>query len=189
MRRWAMLHLPRPPPPQFRLLLLPCGAFLSSPLRVRTHHRHLPWTRPATTRPTFSAFLRPLPAPLWGRWWKEHGPGLVGCTLLVDSATYTTRVKLHGGPSATAQLSSVALLDSGSPASFINESVVQQMLDVNALPCRHSRLSGLIMGWLWRRPCPSNPRFSSPLRDLHQRRGIHCFAGDLDVNCADFLPP
>ena len=51
----------------------------------------------------------------------------------MDSNLYTTRVKLHSGPTATAQHSCIALLDSRSPASFINETVVQQMLDAGAL--------------------------------------------------------
>lgn len=70
----------------------------------------------------------PLPASVL-----EYGPDLVGGTLLVDNNTFTTRVKLHSGPSATAQHTCTALLDSGSPASFVSETVVQAMQQAGAL--------------------------------------------------------
>ena len=89
---------------------------------------HAPGDHSAEVLHVASPSAGSLPAPLL-----EHGPDLVGGTLLVDSNSYTTRVKLHSGPTATAQHSCIALLDSGSPASFINETVVQQMLEAGAL--------------------------------------------------------
>ena len=52
----------------------------------------------------------------------EHGPDLVGGKVSVDPATFTTRVALHCGPSATTPAKCVSLLDSGSPQTFIRES-------------------------------------------------------------------
>ena len=89
---------------------------------------HAPGDHSAEVLHVVSPSAGSLPAPLL-----EHGPDLVGGTLLVDSNLYTTRVKLHSGPTATEQHSCIALLDSRSPASFINETVVQQMLDAGAL--------------------------------------------------------
>lgn len=37
-----------------------------------------------------------------------QGPDLIGGTLLMNSNSYTTRVRLHGGPTARALLSTVA---------------------------------------------------------------------------------
>ena len=71
----------------------------------------------------------------------EHGPDLVGGTLLIDSDSYTTRVWLHGGPTATSQLPRVALLDSGSPASFVTYSVVTAMIAAGALTPGSIRVS------------------------------------------------
>lgn len=88
----------------------------------------------------------------------EYGPDLVGGTLLVDSSNYTTRVKLHSGPSATSQLSCSALLDSRSPASFVSDSVVERMLDSGALSSRCIRVSPPRnwLGWFWRWAASTN---------------------------------
>lgn len=51
---------------------------------------------------------------------REQEPDLLGGTLLMDSDSYTTRVRLHGGPTATLSLLTTALLDTGFPASFVN---------------------------------------------------------------------
>lgn len=45
----------------------------------------------------------------------EHGPCLVGRTVSIDYAYFCTRVTLHRGPTATAQLACVNLPDTGFP--------------------------------------------------------------------------
>ena len=62
----------------------------------------------------------------------EHGPDLVGGKVSVDPATFTTRVALHCGPSATTPAKCVSLLDSGSPQTFIRESMWEHMKQVGA---------------------------------------------------------
>ena len=49
----------------------------------------------------------------------EHGPELTGGKVLVDHSSFTTTVSIHGGRKATKKHKSVALLDSGSPSSFV----------------------------------------------------------------------
>ena len=71
----------------------------------------------------------------------EQGPDLVGGTLLMDSDSYTTRIRLHGGPTASSSLLTTALLDTGSPVSFVSDSVVDSMIAGGALSAncvRHS---------------------------------------------------
>ena len=62
----------------------------------------------------------------------EHGPDLVGGKVSVDPATFTTRVALHCGPYATTPAKCVSLLDSGSPQTFICESMWEHMKQVGA---------------------------------------------------------
>ena len=62
----------------------------------------------------------------------EHGPDLVGGKVSVDPATFTTCVALHCGPSATTPAKCVSLLDSGSPQTFIRESMWEHMKQVGA---------------------------------------------------------
>ncbi len=49
----------------------------------------------------------------------EQGPGLVGGVITVDDKSYTTQIQTHCG-SATSTFGCVALLDTGSPQSFIS---------------------------------------------------------------------
>ena len=57
----------------------------------------------------------------------EHGPCLIGGTISIDDPTFTTRVQIHSGTTARARYACVALLDTGSPASFIHEQAWEQM--------------------------------------------------------------
>ena len=62
----------------------------------------------------------------------EHGPDLVGGNVSVDPASFTTRVALHCGPYATTRAKCVSLLDSGSPQTFIKESMWTHMKKIGA---------------------------------------------------------
>ena len=62
----------------------------------------------------------------------EHGPCLVGGVVTVDDASFTTRVKIHAGP-AKSQYGCAALLDSGSPATFINSNAVGTLKAMGAI--------------------------------------------------------
>ena len=50
----------------------------------------------------------------------EHGPGLSNGIVTVDEVSFTTRIKVHSGPSATSRYGLEALLDIGSPQTFIS---------------------------------------------------------------------
>ena len=50
----------------------------------------------------------------------EHGPGLSSGIVTVDDASFTTRIKVHSGPSASNRYGLVARLDTGSPQTFIS---------------------------------------------------------------------
>ena len=45
----------------------------------------------------------------------EHGPGLSNGIATVDEASFTTRIEVHNGPSASSRYGLEALLDIGSP--------------------------------------------------------------------------
>ncbi len=57
----------------------------------------------------------------------EHGPCLTGGVLTVDDSSFTTKVLVHSGPTATKRCTLVALLDTGSPQSFITATAVEQL--------------------------------------------------------------
>ena len=50
----------------------------------------------------------------------EHGPGLPSGIVTVDDASFTTRTKVHSGPSASNCYGLIALPDTGSPQTFIS---------------------------------------------------------------------
>ena len=50
----------------------------------------------------------------------EHGPSLSNGITTVDDASFTTRIQVHSGPSASSRYSLVALLDTGSLQAFIS---------------------------------------------------------------------
>ncbi|CAB1107122.1 unnamed protein product [Ectocarpus sp. CCAP 1310/34] len=56
----------------------------------------------------------------------EHGPGLVDGIVTVDDASQSTKVRIHSG-SATSGYRCGALLDSGSPATFVNRNALGNM--------------------------------------------------------------
>ena len=57
----------------------------------------------------------------------EHGPCLTSVILTVDDAWFTTEVLVHSGPTAAKRCKLVALLDTGSPQSFITTDAVEQL--------------------------------------------------------------
>ena len=62
----------------------------------------------------------------------EHGPCLVDGIVTVHDDTFTAKVKVHAGP-AKAQYGCAALLDSGSPATFIDSNAVATLRALNAI--------------------------------------------------------
>ena len=58
----------------------------------------------------------------------EYGPELTGGKVSVDCSSFTTTVSIHGGRKATKKYKSVALLDSGSPSSFVTQAVIDETL-------------------------------------------------------------
>ena len=58
----------------------------------------------------------------------EYDPELTGGKVSVDRSSFTTAVSINGGRKATKKYKSVALLDSGSPSSFVTHAVVDEML-------------------------------------------------------------
>ena len=57
----------------------------------------------------------------------EHGPCLTGGVVTVDDSSFTTKVLVHSGPHATTRCDLVALLDTGSPQSFITAAAVKHL--------------------------------------------------------------
>lgn len=62
----------------------------------------------------------------------EQGPSLVDGVVTMDDASHTTRVRLHGG-NATVGYRCDALLDSGSPATFITSNALGTMVASGAI--------------------------------------------------------
>ena len=62
----------------------------------------------------------------------EQGPDLIGGVVTVDDVTFTTLPSLTSGASATSQFRCRALLDTGSPQSFIHQGVFEQMVATGA---------------------------------------------------------
>ena len=58
----------------------------------------------------------------------EYGPELTEGKASVDHSSFTTSVIINGGRKATKKYKSVALLDSGSPSSFVTQAVIDEML-------------------------------------------------------------
>ena len=57
----------------------------------------------------------------------EHGPSLLGGIVTVDDASFTTRIKIHSGPTATIRYRLITLLDTGSRQTFITAEVWARM--------------------------------------------------------------
>ena len=62
----------------------------------------------------------------------EHGPCLVDGIITLDYASFTTKIAVHGGANAVAPYDCVALLDTGSPQTFIRPDVLNRMLSAGA---------------------------------------------------------
>ena len=62
----------------------------------------------------------------------EHGPGLSSGVATVDDASFTIRIKVHIGPSASSRYGLVALLEAGSPQAFISAEAWACMKHSNA---------------------------------------------------------
>ena len=62
----------------------------------------------------------------------KHGPRLVGGTITLDYAYFSTKIADHSGANALAPFGCVALFDIGSPQTFIRRDVLDRMLSVGA---------------------------------------------------------
>ena len=62
----------------------------------------------------------------------EHGPCLVGGIITLDDASFTTKVAVQSGANALAPYGCVAVLDTGSPQTFVRRDVMDHMLSVEA---------------------------------------------------------
>ena len=60
----------------------------------------------------------------------EHGPCLIGGIITLDDASFTTKIAVHSGANALVPVGCVALLDTGSPQTFIRRNVLNRMLSV-----------------------------------------------------------
>ena len=60
------------------------------------------------------------------------GPCLVGGIITLENASFTTKIAVHSGANALAPYGCVALLDTGSPHTFIRRDVLDRMLSVGA---------------------------------------------------------
>ena len=58
----------------------------------------------------------------------EQDPDLIGGVVIMDDATFTTLLSLHNGVSTTSRFNCRALLDTGSPQSFIHQGAFDQMV-------------------------------------------------------------
>ena len=64
----------------------------------------------------------------------EYGPEIAGGKVSVDHSSFTTFVSIHGGRKTTTKYKSVALLDRGSPSSFVTQAVIDEILRKSATP-------------------------------------------------------
>ena len=62
----------------------------------------------------------------------EQGPDLIGGVVTMDDATFTTLLSLHSGVSTTSRFNCRALLDTGSPQSFIHQGALDQIVATGA---------------------------------------------------------
>ncbi len=58
----------------------------------------------------------------------EFGPDLTGGTISIEDDSYTTKARIFSGATATSAMEVRALLDSGSPCSFITASALQRLI-------------------------------------------------------------
>ena len=68
----------------------------------------------------------------------EQGPCLSAGVVAMDNSSVTTKVKIHSGPVAV-QLDCVALLETGSPQTFINSYTLESMKSAGAVSAIRKR--------------------------------------------------
>ena len=57
----------------------------------------------------------------------EHGPCLIGGISTLDDTSFTTKIAVHNGPNALTSFCCVALLDTGSPQTFIRRDMLDSI--------------------------------------------------------------
>ena len=62
----------------------------------------------------------------------EQGPDLISGVVTMDDATFTTLLSLHNGVSTTSRFNCRALLDTGSPQSFIHQGARDEVVATGA---------------------------------------------------------
>ena len=63
----------------------------------------------------------------------QQGPDFISCVVTIDDVTFTTLPSLTSGASATSPFRCRALLDTGSPQSFIHQGAFEQMVATGAV--------------------------------------------------------
>ena len=86
----------------------------------------------------------------------EQGPRLVASVVTMDDFSFTIEIKVHSGPAAV-QLGCVALLDTGSPQTFINTHALDNMKRAGATSAICERHTPLSPGGASAHPCLSRP--------------------------------
>ena len=111
-----------------------------------------------------------------GRALSEHDPCLVGGTVTLSDVSFTTKIAIHSGGDTTAPYRCAALLDTGSPQTFIRPDVLDRMLLVGTTSSACER------------PCSPRPwggfGESAPLRTLTSIRLSVQFFRDNDPTCS-----
>ena len=69
----------------------------------------------------------------------DRGPDLVSGVVTMDDVTFTTLLSLSSGASATYRFNCRALLDTGSPQSFIHQGAFDQMVATGATDASYVR--------------------------------------------------
>ena len=69
----------------------------------------------------------------------EHGPCLVEGTVTLDDVSFTAKIAIHSGGDVIAPCRCVALLDTGSPKTFIRRDVLDRTLLVGADSAAYER--------------------------------------------------
>ena len=86
----------------------------------------------------------------------EQGPCLVAGVVTMDDFSFTIEIKVHSGPAAV-QLGCVAVLDTGSPQTFINTPALDNMKRAGATSAICERHTPLSPGGASSHPCLTRP--------------------------------
>ena len=73
----------------------------------------------------------------------EHGPCLAGGIVTLDDVSFTTEIAIHSGGDAIAPYRCTALLDTGSPQSFIRRDLLDRIISVGTVSSACKRPSSL----------------------------------------------